>query len=222
MAASEDVNNRYLKLTPMADRVRLAYTILIGDQPGRIARQALDRDADRTISGGEADAWAAQVAGQIRGQLAVEIDGEPVDVAWSEVFAGFDDRAVDAGTFSLDLIAWLCTPAAGARHRVHLVDRSMLEPAGETEVRIADDVGVTLEGDFAGRRELYLQGASPLADGLDVVYVAGDTRPIADGKCAASVPAPKAKTATGRWPWVLAAAVVLVAVALLAVRKLRS
>jgi hypothetical protein len=210
VAVSEDANNRYLKLTPMADRVRLAYTILIGEQPGRLARQALDRDRDRTISAEEADRWAADLAGRIQRQLTVEIDGEPVEVAWSDVVAGFDDRAVTAGTFSLDLIAWLCTPTAGARHQVRLVDRSTLDSAGETELRIADDVGVQLEGDLAGRRELTLKGSTPLADGLDLVYTVARTTALDDGRCA---PAPKAPPATSRWPWLLGLAVIVLIVA---------
>ena len=35
VSPSVDDNNRFLKLTPLGDRVRLAYTVLFGDNPGR-------------------------------------------------------------------------------------------------------------------------------------------------------------------------------------------
>lgn len=213
VAPSEDTNNRYVKLTPMADRVRLAYTILIGQAPGRIARQALDQDGDRVVSEAEADAWARDFGAAVLAELELTVDGLPVPLAWSEVVAGMDDRSVAGGAFSLDLIAWACLPAAGARHEVELVDRFSLTPAGETEIRIADEPGVKVEvarigdgvhGDLIGRTAQFQKLAVPLADGLRVVYTTAGATPLADGRCPAPG-APKKRRATPRWPVVLGA-----------------
>lgn len=228
VAPSEDTNNRYLKLTPMADRVRLAYTILIGQSPGRIARQLLDADRDRMVSEAEADAWAQDLGAQVLAELSLSLDGEAVPLAWSEVVAGMDDRSVSAGAFSLDLIAWACLPAAGARHEVELIDGFSLVPAGETEIKIADEPGVTVEvarigtgehGDLVGRSAQFQKMARPLAQGLRVVYSAGGATPLADGRCPAG--GPKKRRATPRWPVVLGALLGAAVVFALALRRRR-
>jgi hypothetical protein len=211
VAPSEDTNYRYVKLTPMADRVRIAYTILIGQSPGRIARQVLDADRDRVVSEAEADGWAQDLGAKVLAELSLTLDGEPVPLAWSEVVAGMDDRSVGAGAFSLDLIAWACLPGPAARHEVELVDAFSLVPAGETEVKIADEPGVTVEvarigagehGDLIGRTAQFQKMAMPLAEGLRVVYTADGATPLADGRCPAG---PKREKATPRWPIVLGA-----------------
>lgn len=207
VAPSEDTNNRYVKLTPMADRVRVAYTILVGQRPGRAARAALDRDRDRTLSDAEVQAWADDLAAQVRRSLELRVDGAPAPVTWSEVHAGVDERAVDAGAFSLDLITWVCAPGAGPRHEVELIDRFSLLPPGETEVRIADEPGIRVEvarvgaHEMIGRHVQFQALAAPLAEGVRVVYDASRARPLADGRC----PRPKPTTATSRWPFILAA-----------------
>jgi hypothetical protein len=228
VAPSEDTNNRYVKVTPMADRVRLAYTILIGQAPGRIARQQLDADRDRVVSEAEADAWAQELGARVLAELSLTLDGEAVPLAWSEVVAGMDDRSVSAGAFSLDLIAWACLPAPASRHELELVDAFSLVPAGETEVKIADEPGVTVEvarigagphGDLIGRTAQFQKLATPLAEGLRVVYTADGATPLADGRCPAG--GPKTRRATPRWPIVLGALLGAAVVFVLALRRRR-
>jgi len=209
VAPSEDADNRYVKLTPMADRVRVAYTILVGMQPGRALRPALDTDHDGTVSEAEADAWAAPFAEAMRGKIAITLDGTTVPLAWSEVAVGMDDRSAGGGAFSIDLIAWLCAPVAASRHELVLVDRFSLQPAGETEVRIADEPGVRVDVARVGSAEMVGHVArfeavpAPFADGLRVVWDAARAQPLADGRCPRAGAA-KANRATSRWPWMLA------------------
>jgi hypothetical protein len=226
VAPAQDANNRYLKLSPMADRVRVAYTILIGHQPARATRRALDRDGDQVVSPAEAEVWGAELAAQILAGLEVHIDGVAVPVAWSEIHVGMDDRRVAAGAFSLDLIAWLCTPGPGPRHQLDLVDPWALTPAGETEVRVADEPGIRIEVGRVGRhgelirRVASFQGqAAPLAEGVRLVWDASDARPLADGRC----PRAGAARRRPRWPLGLAAAVGLgaAAVAMAVARRRR-
>ena len=226
VAPSEDTNNRYVKLTPMADRVRIAYTILVGHAPGRVTRRSLDRDGDRTISEAEADTWARDLAARVLADLELTLDGTPVPIVWTEVVAGLDDRSVTGGAFALDLIAWPCLPGPAERHEIELVDRFSLTPAGETEVRIADEPGVRVEvarigdgvhGDMLGRTAQFQKLASPLAEGLRVVYTATGATPLADGRCPGS--APKTTTATPRWPIVVGALLGAAVVVVLTLRR---
>lgn len=225
VAPSEDTNNRYVKLTPMADRVRLAYTILIGQQPGRVARRALDADGNGTLSDAEADAWGRGLAAEVLAQLEVRIDGADVPITWSEVYVGLDTPSVTGGAFSLDLIAWLCVPGAGDRHELDLVDRYSLLPAGETEVRVADEPGVRIDvarvgaGDLLGRQASFQALAAPLANGLRLVWTATSARPLADGRC----PRPPSPTGPGTSYWLVFAtgALVLTAVTILGMRRRR-
>jgi hypothetical protein len=223
VSPSVDTNNRYLNVTPMADRVRFSYTVLIGETPGRMARHALDLDGDRTVSEAEANAWGQDLARRVQAALEVTIDGHVVPVVWSEVFVGMDDRGTDAGAFSLDLIAWLCAPTPGARREVDIVDHFALTPPGETEVRISDEPGVRVEvsrvgqNDLVGRVARFEATAAPLSDGLHLVYAVKDATPLADGRCPV---APKPTKATSRWPLVVGGIAAL-AIALLVALRLR-
>jgi hypothetical protein len=205
VAPSADTDNRYLDVTPMADRVRFAYTILVGEAPGKMARHALDRDRDGQVSEAESDAWASDLAERVRAGLEVRIDGHTVPVTWAETYVGMDDRSTDAGAFSLDLIAYLCAPAAAAKRTVDIRDPFALTPPGETEVRLSQEPGITVEvakvgaGEISGRVARFEGLAAPLTEGFHMVYAIGaDARAVPDGKCAAPR-APKAAGATGRW-----------------------
>lgn len=225
VAPSEDANNRYVKLTPMADRVRLAYTILIGQQPGRAARRALDTNGDGTLSEAEADVWGRVVAADVLAQLEVRIDGADVPLTWSEVYVGLDTPSVTGGAFSLDLITWLCVPGADRRHELDLVDRYSLLPAGETEVRIADEPGVRVDvarvgaGELIGRQASFQALAAPLANGLRLVWTTTTARPLADGRC----PRAPSSSRPGASHWIVfaAGAAVLTAVTVFGMRRRR-
>src|SRR4051795_12424080 len=46
VAPSVDDNNRYLKVTPMADGIRFAYTVFFGEIPGASERKHIDANGD--------------------------------------------------------------------------------------------------------------------------------------------------------------------------------
>src|SRR5580765_7320368 len=83
VAPSMDDNNRYLKLTPLGDRVRLAYTVYLGEVPGAAARREFDADRDGAISDPEAQAFGARLAEQVRPALAITVDGAAAPLAWT-------------------------------------------------------------------------------------------------------------------------------------------
>lgn len=225
VVVSPTLNNRYVKVTPAADRVRLAYTIVIGETPGRTARQALDKDGNGELTDDEIAPWKADVAERVRAGMEVHLDKAKLEVAWSEVVVGLGTPEVAAGSFSIDLIAWFCAPRGGARHELDLVDRFVLAPPGETEVKVESQPGVTIDvarvgpegggGDLIQHERKFEGSAAPLAQGLRLVYNAAGA-PLSDGKCPQrerpAEPMP-------RWPFAVGAVAALVAAVALRMRR---
>src|SRR5260221_10143937 len=85
VAPSVSDNNRYLKLTPLGDRVRLAYTVFYGEAPGAELRRTIDGNHDGTIDDAESQAFGDRIARDIAAALEVTVDGAAQPVAWSEV-----------------------------------------------------------------------------------------------------------------------------------------
>ena len=153
--SSPDRNNRYLKLTPMADRVRLAYTVYLGDQPAAVVRRRLDRDRDGTIDEREAAVVGAEIAGMIRPAVQLTVDDRAVAIDWPTIDVGLGTPTTAAGALSVDLIGWACT-GDGAHHRLVVRDRVRLELPGEIEVKLDEGPGVVF-----GPRRL---GGEPMRD----------------------------------------------------------
>ncbi len=107
-----------------------------------------------------------------------------------------------AGSFSIDLVAWICLPAARGAHTVQLRDRFRLPLPGETELKVEDSPGVTIQHARIGRADdpsydyRFAGPGGPLMDeGLDLAFTAGDKAPLTgDGSCAGSA----ARTDPGR------------------------
>ena len=214
--ASVDENNRYLKLTPMGDRVRLAYTVFLGERPGATLRRRLDRDHDGEIDDREAAAYGKEIASLVHPAVSVTLDGRPAKIAWTTLDVGLGTPSVTAGSFSVDLVGWVCT--GGDAHRLVLHDTVELEKPGETEVRLEDGPGVHV-GDrsiggkaFDGLDTKWTGAGGPLTSGLDVAWTVDDAAPRpADGRCSGS-PGSENANAPRRW-WLWGAGFVVVVVA---------
>jgi len=219
VAPSLDDNNRYVKLTPLADRVRLAYTVYFGEVPGAAARREIDADHDGAISDAEASAFGRRLADQVGPRLAVTVDGVAQPVAWDQVDVGMGTATTAGGSFSVDLVAWLCLPHAGGHHRIVLRDRFDLPRAGENELRVEDELGVRVDVARLGvlpavNGLVRWRGAGgPIADaGFVLAFQADVTTRLDDGRCRATRAAPS----TGHKLWLelgLAAILVVAAVA---------
>ncbi len=196
VAPSIDDNNRYLKLTPLGDRVRLAYIVFYGEVPGARLRPSIDTDRDGSISDAEGAAFATRLGGELAAALDVSIDGAPRKIAWTTVSAGMGSPRVAAGAFSVDLVTYLCLPAARGRHEVRLIDRFRVPRPGETEVKIEDSPGVRIErakiGDHAdpGIGFRFVGPGGPLSEhGLLLAFTAGDQALVpTDGVCGGAAP----------------------------------
>jgi hypothetical protein len=139
-------NNRHILLAPLGDRVRLVYTVFMGEEPGGLARARMDVNRDGRLDDGEADAFGRQLAAQVAPQLTAEVDGQARAIEWSEVDVGLGEPVRRAGSFAVDLVAWLCLddPRGRTGHRVRLRDRFHVPDPGETELRAEESPGVRI------------------------------------------------------------------------------
>jgi hypothetical protein len=190
VAPSKDDNNRYLKLTPQRDRVRLAYTVFFGEVPGAAARREIDENHDGTISEAEAQHYGDKLAAEVAANLDVAVDKIQAKIGWADVTVGMGSPAVHAGAFSIDMITQFCT--TGGSHELILRDRFRLLHPGETEVRIETPTGIDIHKERVGAStdpaHLYkfVGPGGPLADdGIELAYEITDKAAPADGTCTA-------------------------------------
>jgi hypothetical protein len=201
VAPSVDDNNRYVKLTPLGDRVRLAYTVFFGEVPGASERRSLDRNRDGQIDEEEAHAFGTRIAAEVAAGLEVEVDGVVQPVHWEIVDVGMGTPAVAAGAFSVDLVTHACLASPRGPHRVIVRDRFRLPHPGETEVKVEDSPGVTIEHARVGNVDdpsydyRFAGGGGPFSDeGLDLAFTAGPRSTVTpDATCAGAA----AVTASG-------------------------
>ena len=193
VAPAVDDNNHYVKLTPLGDRIRLAYTVFFGEVPGASARRTIDANADGTIDEAEAHAFGARLAADVAGKLELDVDGKVQPIRWATVDVGMGTPEVAAGAFSVDLVAYACFDAPRGRHRVHVYDRYTPPRPGEAEASVEDSPGIAIEHARVGTAEdssndfRFAGAGGPLAeDGLDVELVAGPTAAVVpDAACPA-------------------------------------
>lgn len=152
VAPSVDTNNRYLKISALPDRIRMVYTVYIGEIPGAQARRRMDADRDGVLTEVEAAAYGDDTSKAVAQGLEVELDGQPVSIVWSEVDVGLGTPATDAGSFSVDLVAWLCVERAVLErsHSLSLFDHFELPTPGETELRVEASPGITVDKSTLG------------------------------------------------------------------------
>lgn len=191
VAPSVDDNNRYIKVTPAADRVRLAYTVFFGEVPGAQTRPSIDANHDGQISEAEGQAFGVKLAGEVGASLELTIDGTTQPVTWSTVAVGLGAPQVAAGSFSIDMIAWACLPSARGKHTLLLRDRFRVPRPGETEIKVEDGPGIAIGHTHVGAAadpghdyRFAGPGGPLMDDGLDLAFTAGDAAPLtSDGTC---------------------------------------
>ncbi|MEZ4366996.1 MAG: hypothetical protein R2939_12000 [Kofleriaceae bacterium] len=204
VAPSLDGNNRYLKATPLADQVRLAYTIYFGERPGALTRRGMDTDRDGALSDAEVAAFGRTLGEQVAAALEVTVDDRAVPVRWSSIDAGLGAPVVAAGSFAVDLVAWLCTGPGAQPRELRVRDRFVLPLEGETGLRVEDAPGITVSAIHVGRDRIgddttLKSAASALsAEGWRIQFQAGAgaARGAADRCPRATAPA-RASSALG-------------------------
>ncbi|MGE0551527.1 MAG: hypothetical protein AB7O24_16255 [Kofleriaceae bacterium] len=223
VAPSVETNNRYLKLTPGAGRVRLAYTVFFGEVPGAQARRLIDTDRDGEISQAEAQAFGDRLGRDVAAALELDVDGRSGPLTWTTVSVGLGQPITKAGAFSVDLIAVRCLSSRGT-HELVIRDRFVLPKPGETELIAEDTPGVTIDQVRIAGHDVKDIGyrfegpGGPLADpGAQLRFTISDHAPLASGAvCSATRPG----SAQPRlWIGGTAVAVLLVGATLFAIRR---
>jgi len=225
-------NNRYLKLTPLGDRVRLAYTVFYGAVPGTALRREMDTNHDGAVDDAESQAFGGRLAAQLAAQLELTVDGARRPVTWSQIAVGMGTPSGLFGPFSVDLIAAIClTPVRGA-HAIELRDRFELAHPGETEIRFEDSPGIGIDRARVGDDDqpgidYKIIGPTPVlgapgpAGGIALAFTAGPRAVVApDASCARPAPAPAPAAPIGA---IAGAAVALAALsgAIIVIRTVR-
>jgi hypothetical protein len=191
VAPSVDDNNRYLKLTPLGDRVRIAYTVFFGEVPGAIERRTIDTNRDGQISDAEGHTFGTRIAAEVAGGLEVELDGKIQALTWDSVDVGLGTPAVGAGSFSIDMVAFACLATARGHHHIVVRDRFRIPRPGETEAKVEDSPGVTIDKAHVGITDdpshdfRFAGPGGPLSDeGLDLAFTAGPNAAVTpDATC---------------------------------------
>jgi hypothetical protein len=229
VAPSARENNRYILVAPLGDRVRLVYTVYMGEEPGRRARARMDGNRDRVLSDAESQAWADELAAEVAASLTLEVDGRAVPIGWAEVDIGLGEPSAAAGAFAVDMVAWACfdRPREVLQHTIRFTDRFAIDAPGETELRAEESPGVLVTRSALGpaasapdRPRLEFKwrgGAGPAVSGyLIELKVEPGLAAFSDLPCPSGEPA---EEEASRWPWlVFGGAVFLIAGFLLARR----
>lgn len=206
VGSSEKVNNRYYKITPMADRVRLAYTIFFGREPGMVIRRRMDKNRDGQISPKESKAYAQLIEGEIHKSVSVALDGAAFDIRWRDVDIGLGKPNTAGGPFSLDFIGTVClaSKAWGLENRLVFRDRMRLPKPGETELFLDPAPGIrVIRSEMDGREvrtrgEKWQGGPGPAQKGYQLSFVVeSDETAGLDSACD-----PPKKNASMRLLWI--------------------
>jgi hypothetical protein len=191
VASAVGSNNRYLKLTLLGDRVRLAYTVFYGVIPAATMRQTIDANHDGAIDDAESEAFGDRLGREIGAAVDLALDGARQPVTWSQVVVGLGTPRVAAAAFSVDLVTWRCLRSPRGKHALLLRDDFQLALPGETQVKVEDSPGVTIDHSQIGGAEdeahdYNLVGPSGAlqTEGLEVAFTAGDKAVVtADAVC---------------------------------------
>src|SRR4051812_7455274 len=230
VAPSVGDNNRYLKLTPLGDRVRLAYTVFYGEVPGAELRKAIDTNHDGAIDDAESQAFGGRIADQLVGALELTVDGARRPVTWSQVVVGMGTPSATAGTFSIDLIASICVTPARGSHAIELRDRFELAHPGETEIRFEDSPGVAIDRarvgddgdpgiDFKIIGPTPVLGAAGPTGGIALAFTAGPRAAVASDAACPGAPIGASGVSTGAIVGAAAAGLAILAGAVTLARR---
>lgn len=212
-APSPDTNNRYLKVEVGHGAARLAFTIYFGDLPGARQRKLLDRDHDGTIAPAEAAAFGDDLARQIAGSIAVELDGGKQS-GWKITDVGLGTPAVTGGAFSVDVELRAAIPPGD--HTLWIEDRLDLPTPGEAVLVVEPAPGVTMLAAHEGRASAGGVRLESVANGRAVPGTTVRWREAAE---AAAAPPPSTAPRRHLTTWLVALAVLTVLGGVVALRK---
>jgi hypothetical protein len=192
VAPSVNDNNRYIKLSLLDDRIRLAYTVFFGEIPGAALRRTIDANRDGRLHSSETETFSAQLMAEVGKRLQVSIDGSSIAVAFSKASFGSNHSSVAGGAFAVDLVAWLCFGDAPV-HSLSLRDGFAIARPGETELRLEAGPGIVISKAAIGEQRDWQQGfrfsgptSALMTQGLQLDFRVSAAAPVhRDRGCAA-------------------------------------
>ena len=204
--------NRYVKLNLLTgNEVRLAYTVMYGAAPAAAARKAADANADGKLDEVETRALGQSLLAQVQKGLALTVAGQPAPPLFEPPAVGLAGAEVAPNPFSIDLIARVHCPGAGA-HELHYDDHTEIDAIGETEIRLEEAPGTQL---LAAQRGASASGPNKETRFLfrGPKFSAVEDRSITFRFQAARAASPIALAAQerpGRWPYAVGGTILLV------------
>lgn len=233
VAPSARENNRYIVLAPLGDRLRLVYTVYMGEEPGRRARARMDADRDRVVSDEESAAFADDLGARVAAAVTLEVDGVPVPLRWAERDVGLGDPSAAGGSFAVDLVAWSCfdRPRQVLAHQVRFTDRFAIDAPGETELRAEESPGVLVTrsqlgalpagGDRPRLEFKWMGGTGPVASGYQLDFkVDPGLATFSDAPCPTGAAAEEEGAGARRWPWMVGGGALFLVIGFLLARRL--
>lgn len=178
IGSSETVNNRYYKLAPMADRVRIVYTIFFGREPSADLRRNMDTDRDGVLSASEVATYAGALQSDVVRSTAATLGANGAKIHWQPIDLGIGRATTSGGAFSADLVGTVCLQQSGPKevHRLTFVDGLVLAKPGESELRLDPAPGIRIAESRLGGREVgaghkWQGGAGPVAQGYQLSFL---------------------------------------------------
>jgi nickel/cobalt exporter len=136
--------NRYAGLAVSPRQVDVTYVIDMAEIPTFQESPAIDTNGDGTLDASERSAWADREARLILGNLTLDMDGNPIDLAL--ISAGGRFRSGQAGLPILYFTATFRAPIASAAGSLRYSDRNFAGRIGWKEVTATSEKGVALTG----------------------------------------------------------------------------
>ncbi|AKF05565.1 hypothetical protein [Sandaracinus amylolyticus] len=111
---------RYLKLDATEGDTRLVVSLMLGAEEGERVLAAADANGDHEVTRDEADRYLAQWGEGLRTEVPVELDGAPVELAWTDGWLDPIGRVREV-PLTVEMVAHLPTDAR--EHHVVFEDR---------------------------------------------------------------------------------------------------
>ena len=128
----------------MPGRVRLDYSLMVGEVPAeRIKRQA-DLDRNGELSDSEQKQLVDSLVATVQRDVSVQMDGQKISAPFVSQPLTLKSPKVESTPFALELQTDLPIPNQPSLHTLVVDDRADIPPVGEIELRIEEGPGVEL------------------------------------------------------------------------------
>jgi hypothetical protein len=136
--------NRYGRLVLLPNRVRLDYSLMVGEVPAEQLKRQADVDGNGTLSEQEQSQLCEHLQHSIEREVRLQVDQKPLPLRWTVQPLALKVPTVEPAPFALELSGEVALPDDHRPHELRFDDRADLPPVGEVELRIEDSPFVEL------------------------------------------------------------------------------